>query len=80
MEWTQFVIFAFGVFGLFIWNRTESRADMRYMNTMLESNRNLIIAIQSEIQSEMKAFQSVMAQETKDFHGKLCAIDERTKK
>ena len=45
MEWTQFVIFFIGVFGLFLWNRAESRADTRHMDTKLEPNRNLIIAI-----------------------------------
>lgn len=64
MEWAQFVLFTLGVFGLFIWNRTESRADMRHMDAKLESSRNLILAIHEEI---------------KDFHGRLCAIEERNK-
>lgn len=58
MDWTQFVIFFLGVFGLFIWNRTESRNDMRMIQSMID-------AIQKEI---------------KDFHGRLCAIEERNKK
>lgn len=56
MDWTQFVIFCVGVFGLFIWNRTESRADIRHMDQKLDSFRDLIYAIQ---------------QEMKDFHGRL---------
>lgn len=55
MEWVQFIIFFVGIFGLFIWNRTESRADIRHMDTRLR-------AIEDEI---------------KDFHGRLCAIEER---
>ncbi len=58
MDWEQFIIFCVGVFGLFIWNRTESRSDMRHILLILDG-------IQKEI---------------KDFHGRLCAIEERNKK
>jgi hypothetical protein len=43
---------------LFLWNRSESRADIRMMLGIIES-------IQKEI---------------KDFHGRLCSIEERNKK
>ena len=43
---------------LFLWNRSESRADARMMLGMSQS-------IQKEVQ---------------DFHGRLCAIEERKKK
>lgn len=65
MDWTQFSIFFIGVFGLFIWNRTESRADIRHMDTKLESTRELVRAIHDEM---------------KDFHARLCAIEEKNKK
>jgi hypothetical protein len=65
MEWTQFVIFCVGVFGLFIWNRTESRADSRNTDAKLEAIRALMYAV---------------IQESKDFHGRLCSIEERNKK
>jgi hypothetical protein len=64
MEWTQFVIFCVGVFGLFIWNRTESRADARHTDAKLEAIRALMYEV---------------IQESKDFHGRLCAIEERNK-
>jgi len=41
---------------LFVWIRTESRADIRHMDVRLESNRELVHAIQLEM---------------KDFHGRL---------
>ena len=41
--------------GLFVWNRAESREDMRHMETQIEAIR----------------------QDIKDFHGRLCAIEER---
>lgn len=68
MEWTQFIIFFLGVFGLFIWNRTESRADIRHMDNKFESHKNLIAAYLDGIQKEMK-----------DFHNRLCEI-ERSRK
>jgi hypothetical protein len=68
MEWVQFVIFFLGVFGLFIWNRAEGRADIRHMETQLRSNSELIRAIHVETLEQMK-----------DFHGRLCAIEERNK-
>jgi hypothetical protein len=43
---------------LWLWNRSESRADNRE-----------IIALINAIQTEMK-----------DFHGRLCSIEERNKK
>jgi len=43
---------------LFLWNRSESRADARMMLAMVDS-------IQKEI---------------KDFHGRLCTIEERNRK
>ena len=65
MDWTQFVIFFIGVFGLFIWNRTESRTDWRHMDAKMESTRELVRAIHDEM---------------KDFHARLCIIEQRNKK
>ncbi len=58
MDWIQFIIFIGSTVGLFFWNRSESRSDMRHMMTIIEG-----------IQQEMK-----------DFHGRLCTIEERNKK
>jgi len=57
--------FFISIVGLFIWNRSESRTDMRHMQSLLTSMNSQINAIQSEI---------------KDFHGRLCAIEERNRK
>lgn len=72
MDWIQFIIFAGGVFGCFFWNRSESRADIRHMDTKLESNRELV----RTIHDDAKAFQMAMIQESKDFHNRLCKIEE----
>jgi hypothetical protein len=58
MDWTQFYIFFISVFSLFIWNRSESRSDIRHILSILDG-----------IQKEMK-----------DFHGRLCSIEEKNKK
>ena len=58
MEWAQFVILIVAFVGLFTWNRSESRADVRMITALIDS-----------IQKEMK-----------DFHGRLCAIEEKNKK
>lgn len=69
MDWIQFVIFIGSTIGLFFWNRSESRADIRHMDTKLDSYQkqttDLIEAIRLDI---------------KDFHGRLCALEERNKK
>ena len=77
MEWVQFVIFFIGVFGLFIWNRAEARADNRHMDNKLEAQRNLILAVHSETATLIKDLNEKWMQETKDFHGRLVAIEER---
>ncbi len=50
---------------LFLWNRSESRADIRHMDAKLESTRELVRAIHDEM---------------KDFHNRMCVIEERNKK
>lgn len=76
MEWVQFIIFFLGVFGLFIWNRAESRADTRHMDAKLDAQRNLIV----EVHKESRALIDAIREDIKDFHGRLCAIEERKHK
>jgi len=47
---------------LFLWNRSESRADIRHMDTKLESTRELVRAIYEE---------------SKSFHEKLYLLEEK---
>ncbi len=66
MDWSQILALILGngalIIPLFLWNRAESRADIRHMDTKLESTRELVRAIYDE---------------SKDFHNRLCAIEER---
>lgn len=47
---------------IFLWTRSESRADIRHMDVKLESNRELVRAIHDEI---------------RDFHMRLYEIQMR---
>ena len=54
--------------GLILWFRSESREDWRHMDNKIDA-----------IQEEIKDFHQKYMEETKDFHGRLCAIEERRK-
>lgn len=62
MEWSQFVLLLVTLTGLFVWNRTESRADYRHL--------------ESGVSAQIEAIR----QDIKDFHGRLCSIEERKKR
>lgn len=86
MDWTQFAVMFITFVGLFIWNRTESRADARHIDAKLESNRNLSMQIHKEnqqtilvMQKETQGMIDAIREDIKDFHGRLCAIEERNK-
>lgn len=49
------------VIPLFLWNRAESRQDMRHVDAKLESTRELVRAIYDE---------------SKDFHSRLISIEK----
>jgi len=68
MEWVQFVIFCMGVGGLWLWQRTETRADLRHMDKKLDANKDLIHAIHKETMDMMK-----------DFHYRLLEIERGRK-
>lgn len=76
MDLIQFSMLIISFTGLFIWNRTENRADMRHMDAKLESTRELV----RTIHDDSKEFRYAMLQESKDFHGRLCEIEAQRKK
>jgi amino acid permease len=78
MDWVQFAIMIVTFIGLFIWNRTESRADIRHMDAKLESNKNLTIEIHKEnqaiievIRKETQTVVDAIRQDMRDFHVRL---------
>ena len=86
MEWAQFVILIVAFVGLFTWNRSESRADIRHMDAKLEAIREMSMQNQKEnrnlidaIQTEMKDFHIKLALQDQEFKMRLCAIEEGRK-
>jgi hypothetical protein len=69
MEWLQVISLFLANAGLILWFRAESRSDWRHMDNKLDTTVN---AIREEI--------TAIKEEMKDFHGRLCAIEERKKK
>lgn len=76
MDWAQFSIMFITFVGLFIWNRTEARNDNRHMDNKLESTRNLSLQIHKENRDLLDAIR----QDQRDFHTRLCLIEERNRK
>lgn len=69
MGWSQvFTIVAANVV-LFFWLRTESSADRRQIQQETAADRRDLLQLIREIKDELK-----------DFHGRLCSIEERGKK
>ena len=75
MNWTQFALFFLGVGGLWLWNRAEANADRRESN----ADRREIHALLEAIRQDAKEFREIWANESKEFHGRLCEIEERNK-
>lgn len=68
--WLQVISLFFANFAIILWFRAESRSDWRHMDNKLET-------FKTEIRSDMHSFREQWMQETKEFHARLCAIEER---
>lgn len=73
MDWVQFALFSIGALGLFLWNRSESRADSREQTAAIMETRNEAIDLRIDMNNAIRSIDKEM----KDFHGRLCAIEER---
>lgn len=78
-SWIQIISLFVANAGLIIWFRTESRNDWRHMDNKLDAQKNAIDAQINAIRADMKSFQDAMLLESKDFHGRLCKIEEGKK-
>jgi hypothetical protein len=69
MEWYHVLGIVLGnmavVLPLWLWARAESRSDYRHLDAKIDAIRELTYAIHSEM---------------KDFHNRMCSIEERNKK
>ena len=68
MDWTQVLTIVGANIGIFLWLRSESNADRRQMQENAAADRRDILGLIREIKDELK-----------EFHGRLCAIEERGK-
>jgi hypothetical protein len=73
MDWYQVLFLFFANSGLLIWFRAESRSDWRHMDAKIDAQ---LLAMRQESQAQINAIREDM----KDFHGRLCAIEERSNK
>lgn len=72
----ELIVVLVTIAGLFIWNRTESRADSRHNEARIDAIRNLI----DEIRKDGMRFREEWLKETKEFHSRLCSIEEKGRK
>lgn len=66
MDWMQVLTVIGANLVLFFWLRTEANADRRQIQQDASADRKDILQLIRSIQDEIK-----------DFHGRLCAIEER---
>ena len=69
MEWIQLILVLATFVTLFTWNRTESRTDARQMQQQIEANRK-----------ETQALIEAIREDVKDFHSRLCIIEDRNRR
>ncbi len=65
MDWAQFIILLITLLGIFMWLKQDIALNRSEASADRRDILNLIRTIQEEI---------------KDFHGRLCTIEERNKK
>mgnify|MGYP001572084734 CR=1 FL=1 len=65
-SWIQIASLFLANAGLIVWFRAESRSDWRHMDAKMDANKAETTVILNSIQSEIK-----------DFHGRLCAVEEK---
>lgn len=68
MEWGQFAIFMVSTLGLFFWNRSESRTDIRHILSLIDA-----------IQKEIKDFHGRLERHDAEFKSYIIN-EERNKK
>jgi hypothetical protein len=69
MDWTQVLTIVGANIGMFFWLRSEASADRRQIQQMASEDRRDILSLIREIKDELK-----------EFHGRLCAIEEARRK
>ena len=68
MEWTQVLTIVAANFAMFLWVRKEGNADRKELRAVIDAGDR-----------RMNDFVREWAKETKDFHARLCLIEEGRK-
>lgn len=76
MDWSQVVTILGGNMALFLWATRQARTDYLHLDKKLDENRKETSQMIKETGQIVKAIQ----EEIKDFHNRLCIIEERNKK
>lgn len=76
MDWTQVFTIIIANFAMFFWLRSEASSDRRELRGAIDALKTSTDAQINAIQGQIGAIQLEM----KDFHGRLCAIEERNRK
>lgn len=66
--------------GMILWFRSESREDWKHLYEKTDANRRETLSILESIRLEIFQFKTETHSETKDFHGRLCKIEENRQK
>lgn len=75
MNWEQILT----VFAVIATNLGTVLALYMQMDRKIDENRKETNEIMRSIQEDSRSFQKAIIEEMKDFHGRLCAIEERSK-
>ncbi len=76
MDWSQVITILGGNMALFLWATRQARTDYLHLDKKLDENRKETSQMIKETGQIVKAIQ----EEIKDFHNRLCIIEERNKK
>lgn len=83
MNWIQVLTIIGANFGLsltmFLWIRKEANADRKELAASIASSAASWRSEAKEFRDEMKNFREMWANESKDFHARLCLAEERSK-
>ena len=69
MDWYQLVALVLPNIAIILWFRAESRSDWRHLDAKMDA-----------MQKETNSIITAIREDIKDFHGRLCAIEEKNKK
>lgn len=69
MDWSQVLTILGGNLAMFLWATRQARSDFLHLDKKLDENRKETTAIINAIREEIK-----------DFHNRLCTIEERNRK